>query len=252
LRTAGIAPARRAGSGSDFWGIREYQPGDALQRLNWRLNARHPRKLFTNEYEREEIGDFGMILDARILSDDARQEQALFEYSLSAAASLAELFLKYGNRVAFLVFGESMNWAFPGSGKRQLHLILRSLAQASLGRNVPLAYLGYMPARLFPSRATMVVFSPLGSQDMDAYSRLRATGHDVLLVSPDPIGYPRGESQNPAHELARRAARVERAVQLKQLARLGVKVIDWQTNQPLDMIVRRAARSLSHRINLAE
>jgi uncharacterized protein (DUF58 family) len=117
---------------------------------------------------------------------------------------------------------------------------------------VPLTYLGYMPARLFPSRATMVVFSPLGSQDMDAYSRLRATGHDVLLVSPDPIGYASGEGPNRAHELARRAARVERAVQLKQLARLGVKVIDWQTNQPLDLIVCRAARSLSQRINLPE
>jgi uncharacterized protein (DUF58 family) len=223
-----------------------------LQRLNWRLHARHRHKLFTNEYQREETGDFSMILDARMLSDDDRTEQALFEASLSAAASLVELLLKYGNRVAFLVFGESMHWVFPGSGKRQLHLVMRSLAQASLGRNVPLAYLGYMPARLFPNRATMLVFSSLGPQDMEAYSRLRAMEHEVLLISPDPVHYGTGQTPRTVPDPAVRAARVERAVQLKQLSRLGVEVIDWQMAQPLETIVRRAARSLSHRINLPE
>jgi uncharacterized protein (DUF58 family) len=55
LHAAGPIAARLAGSGTDFWGIREYRAGDSFRRLNWRLKARHPRKLFTTEYEREEI-----------------------------------------------------------------------------------------------------------------------------------------------------------------------------------------------------
>ena len=37
LPTAGPIPARRAGSGTDFWGVREYRPGDSLRRINWNL-----------------------------------------------------------------------------------------------------------------------------------------------------------------------------------------------------------------------
>ena len=49
LRTRGFAgsiPSRKAGSGTAFFGVREYQPGDPRQILNWRLSARTPDKLF--------------------------------------------------------------------------------------------------------------------------------------------------------------------------------------------------------------
>ena len=65
LHSAGSIPARLGGSGTDFWGVREYHPGDPLRRLDWRLTARHPHKFFTKEFEQEEIADIGLILDAR-------------------------------------------------------------------------------------------------------------------------------------------------------------------------------------------
>ncbi|MGE5249978.1 MAG: DUF58 domain-containing protein [Bacteroidota bacterium] len=252
LHTSGPIPARRAGTGCNFWGVREYRSGDSLHRLNWRLSARHPRQLFTNEYEREEIADFGLILDARRLTNADAAEGAMFEASVSAAAWLAETFIKQGNRVSLLVFGENLRYVFPGYGKRQLSLVLRALARAALGEAFPIDYLGYMPARLFPSRSVLVVFSPLGVQDLEAYSRLKASGHDVILISPDPVHHARIELA-PMHgtdRLALRAARVERALQLDQLARLGVRVIDWQIDQPLEKAIRPVARDMAHRVNL--
>jgi uncharacterized protein (DUF58 family) len=65
LHAPGPMPARLPGSGTDFWEVREYRPGDPLRRLNWRLAGRYPRRLYTNEYEGEEIADYGLILDAR-------------------------------------------------------------------------------------------------------------------------------------------------------------------------------------------
>ncbi len=46
LHAPGSIPARLGGSGNDFFGVREYHSGDSLRRLDWRLNARHPRKFF--------------------------------------------------------------------------------------------------------------------------------------------------------------------------------------------------------------
>ena len=79
LHSPGSIPARLGGSGTDFWGVREYQPGDPLRWLDWRLTARHPHKFFSKEFEQEEIADIGLILDAREktdlrLEDAARQE----------------------------------------------------------------------------------------------------------------------------------------------------------------------------------
>jgi len=251
LHAPGPISTQLAGSGIGFLGIRDYRPGDSLRRLNWRLAARHPHKLFTNEYEREEITDFGLILDARRLTNTDAMEEALFENSIRVTASLSELFLKEGNRVALLVFGKTMASLFPGYGKKQLNLIMRNLALARLGSSFPFEYLEYFPGRLFPSRSILVVLSAVGSRDLETYARLRAFGYDVLLISPDPVDYVR-QMLPPArvNNLAARAARVERLIQLKQLMKLGVKVIDWQVNEPFETVVQKAAGYLAHRRNL--
>lgn len=251
LHSAGSIPARRAGSGTDFWGIREYRAGDSLRHLNWRLAARHRRKFFTNEYEREEIGDFGLILDARRLSGDEALEKALFEHSVSAAAALSENFLKGGNRVALLIFGEAITPLFPGYGKRQLNFVLRNLARARLGANLPLGYLEYFPVRLFPSRSQIVIISAVDARDLETYARLRAFGYDVLLISPDPIEYAaRRLPSTKISTLAVRAARVERVVQLKRLLKMGIQVIDWQVNESLEAVFHRVERHTIHQGNI--
>jgi len=251
LPAAGPISARRAGSGTDFWGVREYRPGDSLRQINWNLAARHPNKLFTNDYEREEIGDFGLILDARQLTEAEALEGSLFEYSISAVATLAKNFLRNGNRVSLLVFGESLLTAFPGYGKQQLDLLLWNLARAKLGGNLPFTSLKQFPTKLFPTHSLLVIFSTVDSRDQEAYARLRAFGYEVLLISPDPVDFTAQRlPQTQTNALASRIARVERVIQLKRLLNLGVKVIDWQVSQPLEPLVRKLALQMTHTRNI--
>lgn len=251
LHAPGPMPARLPGSGTDFWAVREYRPGDPLRRLNWRLAGRYPRRLYTNEYEGEEIVDYGLILDARRLTNAQEVDEGLFEASISAATSLAESFLKHGNRVALLVYGEAPLYLLPGSGKRQLNLVRQSLSQAKLSRHLPARYLESFPARLFPSRSVLLMFSVVETGDLDTYRRLRSYGYDVLLVSPDPIEYAsRQLSRTTLNELAVRAARLERMLQLNAIVKLGISVIDWQVGRPLDILLRRSAQDTAHRRNL--
>ena len=99
--------------------MREYQPGDPLRRLDWRLTARHPHKFFTKEFEQEEIADIGLILDARQKTNLQIGEDSLFEHAARATASLAEMFLRQGNRVSLLVYQRRYASVFPGYGKLQ-------------------------------------------------------------------------------------------------------------------------------------
>ena len=242
VHSPGSSPARIGGSGTDFFGIREDHPGDSLRSLDWRLTARHPRKFFTKEFEQEEIAEIGLILDARRNTDLRIGEESLFEYSVSATASLAEMFLHQGHRVSLLVFGERMLTAVPGYGKLQLHRIMSCLSKAKIGtENSALGSLDFLPIRIFPPHALIIVISSLTSSDRYLFQRLRAYGYQAFLVSPDPIhfAYPT-LSQDATNQLAIRAAHIDRRLRLNDISQLHIPVVDWQVDQPLFPLVRNA------------
>lgn len=242
VHSPGSIPARLGGSGTDFFGVREYHPGDSLHTLDWRLTARHPRKFFTKEFEQEEIAEIGLILDARPKNELRIGEESLFEYSVGATASLAEMLLHQGHRVSLLVFGGTMASVFPGYGKTQLHRILSCLSQVKIEpAEGVLAYFDFLPIRMFPNHALMIIISPLTAIDRPFFQRLRAYGYQALLVSPDPIDFVHSAlPQDNATQLAIRAARLERQFRLNGIAQLHIPVIDWQVSQPLFPLVRNA------------
>ncbi len=247
LRTRGFAgpiPSRQGGSGTDFYGVRGYEPGDPLRWINWRLSARHPRELFTNEFERERIADVGLILDARERNDVTVDGESLFEYSVEATAALAETFLGEGNRVGLLIYGRGLERTFPGYGKHQRQRILRSLAQAQVGDSLVFDSLDYLPTRFFPAKSQIVLISPLCEDDPPVLTRLRAHGYQILVVSPNPVEFeaqalPPGD----VRELAARIARAERNLWIHQLRRVGISVASWRVDQSLDVTIHAALKT---------
>lgn len=241
LHSAGSIPARLGGSGTDFWGVREYQPGDPLRWLDWRLTARYPHKFFTKEFEQEEIADIGLILDARRKTNLKAGEDSLFEHSARAAASLAEVFLRQGNRVSLLIYGQTEVNLYPGYGKVQLNKILSALAQVTAEADAKVDNLQLVPLHMFSSHSFILVLSPLAANDWLLFPRLRAYGFQVLLVSPDPMDF--AQSVLPTDRvsvMAGRLAAMERRLEIGRIAQLWIPVIDWKVSQPLSPLVRNA------------
>lgn len=237
--TAGPHLSRRAGLGTDFFGVREYQPGDSLRRIAWRLAARHPGEFYSREYEQEEMADIGLLLDARTAVNLINGGERLLDYSIQAASLLAEGFLNAGDRVSLLVLGRQVTRVFPGTGKRQNLAIQEALAGCQPGDKVSFETLRYLPVKLFPGRSTLVVVSPLRREDISPLTRLRAAGYQVIAVSPDPIAFiARGES---SRKPGARAAAVERRLLLRQIRRSGIRVIDWKVDQPVIWVLRSTA-----------
>jgi uncharacterized protein (DUF58 family) len=241
LRTrayAGPVPARQGGSGVAFYGVREYQSGDPLRWINWRMSARHSQGLFTNEFEQERVADVGLILDARQRNDVQGRGETLFEHAVTATASLAVSFLNDGNRVGLLAYGGFLDWTFPGYGKLQRKRILEALARVGTGNSMVFESFDYLPTRFFPAKSQLVLVSPLCADDLPMLVRLRARGYQLLVVSPDPVSFEaRALATQPGVELAARIAHLERALLLRKLRRAGIQVVDWQVDQPLDRVV---------------
>jgi len=244
LHSAGPIPARLGGSGTNFWGVREYHPGDPLRRLDWRRMARHPHQFFTKEFEQEEIADIGLILDARQKTNLRIGEDSLFEHSVRATASLAEVFLSQGNRVSLLVYGKDNLKLFPGYGKVQLNRILHALSKATAAADDNVRSLESVPLHVFSRHSLLFVLSPLAPNDWQLFPRLRAYGYQVLLISPDPIDFARPLlPTDPATLLATRLAQIERDLEFSKIAQLWIPAIDWQVSRPLSPLIQTA---LSH------
>jgi uncharacterized protein (DUF58 family) len=235
---AGHLPARMAGSGVNFYGLREYQLGDPPRRINWRVSARHSQELYTNAFEQERIADVGILLDARQHTNLWVGGRSLFDCAIEAAASLADVFLRDGNRVGLMIYGYGVSFVFPGYGKVQRERILHALANAGSGRNYAMEKLSNLPTRLFPAKSQIVMVSPITPEDFDTLSQMRSHGYEILVISPNPIAFDSQGWATPDEDLGLRFAQVERDLLLRRLQRSAIRVVDWDVDQPLDITIR--------------
>lgn len=243
---AGLIPTRQGGSGLAFFGVREYQPGDALRHINWHASARHAQTLFSNEFQLERATDIGLILDVRQRSHALAGADEFFEQCVTTVASLAQSFLADGHRVGVMLYGRFLlDWTFPGYGRPQRERILQALTRAQVGAQHAFDQLEYLPTRFFTPGSQIVFVSPLLKEDAPVLVQLRARGYAVLVVSPDPVSFEAGQLRqaDDAVRLALRIARVERRLLLEQLQQSGVRVLEWDTTLPLDQALRGFARN---------
>jgi uncharacterized protein (DUF58 family) len=237
---AGTIPARAGGSGTEFYGVREYQPGDSSRAINWRASAHSMDALYSNEFQQERVADVGIILDGRARTNAFAHGHSLFEHSVQAAAALTDALLFQGNRVGLLVYAKYLGWTFPGYGRVQRERALHALAHARPGGSEVFSDLEHLPARLFPPESQIILVSPLLDGDLQSLVQLRAQGYQVLVVSPDHVKFEASYlPKNRNVELASRVVQLERQLILQKAQRAGIQVLDWDVSEPFDQVVKR-------------
>ena len=235
---AGAIPARAGGSGTEFFGVRDYELGDPPRAINWHASARHLDNLYSNEFQQERVADVAIVLDARERANLFRDRRSIFEHSVTAAAALADAFIAQGNRVGLLVYGSYLSWTLPGYGKVQRERIMHSLAAANVGVSSVFAGLEHLSARMFPPESQIVLVSSLVNDDLNILVQLRARGYQVMVASPDPVKFERGFLLSSRDvDLAARVVRMERDLLIRRLERAGIQVIEWDLSRPLDQAV---------------
>ena len=239
---AGSIPARVGGSGTEFFGVREYQPGDSSRTINWRASARHSQsdQWYSNEFQQERVAEVGIVLDGRMRTNQFQHGHSLFEHSIRAAAAISDALLMQGNHVGLLVYGSYLRWTLPGYGKVQRERILHSLAQVRAGTSEVFSELEHLPTRLFPHESQIILVSPLVEDDLAPLVQLRAQGYQVMVVSPNSALFELSYLPKTRNtELAGRVIRMERLLLLQKVQRAGIQVLDWDVSEPFDQVVKR-------------
>lgn len=231
----GTIPARTLGPGTEFYSMREYVAGDDPKRINWKTSAKHAR-LIVNEMEAERVTDVMIVLDTDV-SFYETAEAELFERGVRAAASMASLLLRQGNRVGMILQGEERGVVSPRFGKRHERNILFLLASAKPGRALlSTSYVVTLLARLLlPAKAQLVIISPLlDTGIVDGVRQLAATGYSILVLSPSPKAPTRFESEQ--EEIAYRMLMLERSNALLALEKICT-VAQWPAGVPLSTVL---------------
>ncbi len=128
----GETVARRAGSGIDYYGVKDYASGDSLRRVNWKASSRS-QEILINQYLDESGGDILVVLDSRSVSEVGSPPESLLTHSTRAAAAIAYRLLRDRNRVGLIGMGSNLVTVPPGFGKRQFERILVSLLTLKAG-----------------------------------------------------------------------------------------------------------------------
>ena len=125
--------------------VRDYQPGDSLNRVHWPSTARQGR-LVVKEFERDPFSDIWVVLDLDRLMQAGNGPESTEEYAVTAAASLVSHFLDEERAVGVLTQGTHLP---PDRGPSQL---LRALEFLALARPLrPLEFLALArPLRPLP------------------------------------------------------------------------------------------------------
>ncbi|HYW92914.1 MAG TPA: DUF58 domain-containing protein [Gammaproteobacteria bacterium] len=165
-RVAGRHRGSESGDGLELHGLREYQPGDPLRRVDWKASARrgHP---VVRELEQEARMSVVVALDAGRTSGVRSGPLTRLGHYVNATARLAELAAGSGDEVGLVVYADRPLAVLPPrTGVSALASIRRSLhslrTQAADGN--PLAA-AVQVGRITPRRSLVVLLSDLDDAD---------------------------------------------------------------------------------------
>jgi uncharacterized protein (DUF58 family) len=154
--------------------------------------------------------------------------------AVRAAASLASIYLRRKDRVGLVGFGGIVRWLLPATGVAHLHRIVDSLILTDVVFSYTRHDLDVLPPRSLPPKALVIALTPLlDTRSAGALLDLRARGFDLVVVEVSPLPYVEpGPSE--LERLAHRIWILQRDVLRRRFEELGVPVVHWRDEAPLD------------------
>lgn len=177
----------------EFSEYRPYQPGESLDKIDWRVFARTER-LYSRRYEEETNLQAYLLIDVSgSMRYPPKAPYKKLDYALFLGAALAYLMVQQRDAVGLYLFDERVRAALPARSRRtwlrRLFLEMepfRGSAPAPLGSQIPLAL--HAIAEKLKRRSLVILLSdgfvlPESQADFQqALARLRFAGHEVLFL----------------------------------------------------------------------
>ncbi len=182
-------------------GVRDYAPGDAVNRIHWASTARRD-ELMVKTFDLEPSGNLWIVLDMDSAVQAGEGENSTEEYGVILAASLSNRALEENRAAGLVAYGTAVpagggepepmpTLVMPRKGRAQQWLILRALALVRAGGRWPLQRVLAEMDRNLGRGTILAVITP--SLDPSWVSGLlppmrRGVAPTVLLLDPATFG----------------------------------------------------------------
>lgn len=199
---SGVHQSPFHGVSVEFSDYRNYQPGDDLKHLDWRLFARSDR-LCIKRYIQETNGRIYVIVDtsASMAYRGAKAWGSKLDCARIVAAALTWFLLRQKDAAGMIALagGEAPRFIRPSQRPSQFGLMLRELELLEPAGGACLGRLLAETVRLVHRRSIILFFSDLlepSAEVARGFKQLRFEGHDCLVfqvLDADEIEFPFGE-----------------------------------------------------------
>ncbi len=185
-RLNGDERSRLVGPGVEFAGVREYQPGDDIRRIDWNLTARSNTP-FIREAQADGAIDVWLVVDVSPSVDWGTGLCLKRDRAIELAAVAGQLLARHGNRLGLLLFADRpLGIVPPATGRAHLERVVGRLRMHPRSRSRgPTNLRGALEAirRLARRPSLIVVTSDFLVPDGWAEAlRLLAQRHEVVAA----------------------------------------------------------------------
>jgi len=231
---SGVHQTKIKGIGTEFFGLREYIPGDEYRRIDWKATARLLRPI-VREYETERQISIMILLDTSLSMGGGPEGQTKLEYAIRASVLIAHLALKRGDRVGILLYSDHVRRCItPKGGRKHFYNILRALAEAQPeGQTSLREAVSHILPRLKERTITFII-TDLEEETptlVESIELMRASGHPIVVISPfgpsfEELRLAGNEVTRAYAEAASESIREDREDLILDLRARGVHIID--------------------------
>jgi uncharacterized protein (DUF58 family) len=173
------------GHGTDFRDVREYETGDDVRHIDWNVTARMDA-MYVRQYTEDRELTAWLLLDHSPSMGFGPVSRTKERVLCEVAATIAQLFVRGGNRVGAIVYdNDSLRTIPPRQGRNQVLTLLAELLRplGGKGRVTDLRTLLDMAPKLIRRRSLVVLVSDFISEPGWERSLLRLTErHEVVAV----------------------------------------------------------------------
>lgn len=229
----GLVGANRStsrGSGSEFADVRAYRPGDRLRAIHWPRTARTGELHVRDNYAEQDAAVLVVV--------DGSGGGPSWQRGLQAAATVAEFFIRHGDRVALVVLGAGRPAYLPfGAGQRQYQRVADVLSAA----REPAATEPPRRVRLpvGPGCTVLMVSSILTEVAPGITVALAQRGVPMIVLDTLSDAH---DIEDPLSQLALRLRLLERRTVIDRLTKAGAQVSPWDGAGSLELPMRRLLR----------
>ena len=181
---SGLHRSPFTGFSTEFTEYRQYNPGDDLRYLDWRLLARTDR-YFIKKYRADTNTQCHLLVDTSASMNYAHASSVTkLQYAQYLAASLAYLLNRQQDAVGMVAFAEKVHTHVPARNRTgHMRTIYGNLSMLEAGGETDLTKSLHQLAEILTRRGIVVIISDFYDQPdrlQEAFQHLRFKGHDLV------------------------------------------------------------------------